>query len=591
MSSTANTHAYVFQGGPVNSSYSLIHCIEKEKKKRLLWGFHSKVKEYNNIKEGDMVFLYVTKTIKTIVASGYVESKFIDESKFWPIDSKYGDLWPKRVWIRIEYIYINDDILNLLRKCSQCDTDECQECYQLNTCYKDLRDEIQRVYKTIFGSHKTMPGSIRPINSTAANKIREILAKYCIKVSVNLKDIFKDLIKVEESANIGLRHLEALILIHLISGKNVIITGPPGSGKTTLSENICKTLGVESRIVTGNPEWTPFDTIGGRDINGIFRPGLVTNSIIDCWRSLKNKDVPAFLIMDEINRANVDLALGRLFTLLDIKHRENNPLIESTENLGDAFKDVLINGNLYVPYSFRIIATMNSYDKALLFKLGYALLRRFAVAEMRRNFKFEPNLQGWIDRVKEFIKEEKGCELEKSVNLDIIENELKNLSRPTFNDYALIDLSLQTYLEKYNGVRGILEKLATNLGLTYLDILGLIYKIICAINERLYDYDAEVTEAPVADIIKFITISTLLDENWTSQHLATLLDEAFSSYVAPQIDILADKVRAENLKLLPLKGERSLKNELKDLSEMMKNLGLIKFSNKLSKLAGGESIL
>jgi hypothetical protein len=84
MSSTANTYAYVFQGGPVNSSYSLIHCIEKEKKKRLLWGFHSKVEEYNNIKEGDMVFLYVTKTIKTIVASGYVESKFIDESKFCP---------------------------------------------------------------------------------------------------------------------------------------------------------------------------------------------------------------------------------------------------------------------------------------------------------------------------------------------------------------------------------------------------------------------------------------------------------------------------------------------------------------------------
>jgi ABC-type multidrug transport system fused ATPase/permease subunit len=275
MSSTANTYAYVFQGGPVNSSYSLIHCIEKEKKKRLLWGFHSKVEEYNNIKEGDMVFLYVTKTIKTIVASGYVESKFIDESKFWPIDSEYGDTWPKRVWIRIEYIYINDDILNLLRKCSQCNTDECYECHQLNVHYKDLRDEIQRVYKT-------KPGSIRPINSADANKIREILAKYCIKVSVNLKDTFKDLIKVEEATNIGLRHLEALILIHLISGKNVIITGPPGSGKTTLSENICKTLGVESRIITGNPEWTPFDTIGGRDIKGIFKPGLVTNSIIDC---------------------------------------------------------------------------------------------------------------------------------------------------------------------------------------------------------------------------------------------------------------------------------------------------------------------
>jgi MoxR-like ATPase len=582
MSSTANTYAYVFQGGPVNSSYSLIHCIEKEKKKRLLWGFHSKVEKYNNIKEGDMVFLYVTKTIKTIVASGYVESKFIDESKFWPIDSEYGDTWPKRVWIRIEYIYINDDILNLLRKCSQCNTDECYECHQLNVHYKDLRDEIQRVYKT-------KPGSIRPINSADANKIREILAKYCIKVSVNLKDTFKDLIKVEEATNIGLRHLEALILIHLISGKNVIITGPPGSGKTTLSENICKTLGVESRIITGNPEWTPFDTIGGRDIKGIFKPGLVTNSIIDCWRSLKNKGVPAFLIIDEINRANVDLALGRLFTLLDVKHRDS-PLIESTEKLSDDFKDVLIKGNLYVPYSFRIIATMNSYDKALLFKLGYALLRRFAVVEMRRNFKFEPNSQDWIEKVKNFIKERKSCDLEKSVDLDMIDKDLRNLSRHEYNDYALIDGDLQTAIGN-NGVRGILGRLAKNLGLDFQDILSLIYKIVCTINENLSNYEIEITEAPVADTIKFIAVSALLDENWASQHLATLLDEALSSYVAPQLDILADKVRAENLKLLPVKEERSLKEKLDDLSNTMKNLKLIKFSDKLRKLAGGESIL
>jgi hypothetical protein len=425
-----------------------------------------------------------------------------------------------------------------------------------------------------------------PLISKAIEIFKNINPK---KVPIDLRKIFKDLIKSEESINIGLRHLEALISIHLIAGKNAIITGTPGSGKTTLSENICKTLGLESSVITGNPEWTPFDTIGGRDINGIFRPGLVTNSIIDCWRSLKNKGVPAFLIIDEINRANVDLALGGLFTLLDVKHREN-PLIESTENLGDAFKDVLIKGNLYVPYSFRIIATMNSYDKALLFKLGYALLRRFAVVDMRRNFKFEQNPQDWIEKVKDFIKKGKSCDLEKSVNLDMIDKELRNLSRREFNDYALIDGYLQTTIGN-DGVRGILGRLAKNLGLDSQDILSLIYKMVCTINERLSNYEIEITEAPVADTIKFIAVSALLDENWASQHLATLLDEALSSYVAPQLDILADKVRAENLKLLPLKEERSLKEKLDDLSDMMKNLELIKFSDRLSKLARGESIL
>ena len=32
-----------------------------------------------------------------------------------------------------------------------------------------------------------------------------------------------------------------------------------------------------------------------------------------------------------------------------------------------------------VPLSLRVLATMKSYDRALLFKLGYALTRRFAV--------------------------------------------------------------------------------------------------------------------------------------------------------------------------------------------------------------------
>jgi hypothetical protein len=130
-----------------------------------------------------------------------------------------------------------------------------------------------------------------------------------------------------------------------------------------------------------------------------------------------------------------------------------------------------------------------------------------------------------------------------------------------------------------------------NLGLTSSDILSLIYKIICTINEKLSEFNVEITEAPIADTIKFLAVSTLLDEIWASQHLVTLLDEAFSSYIIPQLDILGDKVRAERLGLLPVKGAKRLKEELEELSKMMEELTLNRSYKQLKRLAEGESIL
>jgi len=71
------------------------------------------------------------------------------------------------------------------------------------------------------------------------------------------------------------------------------------------------------------------------------------------------------------NRANVDLAFGKFFTLLDPAHREKEKL--------EIYGHEGVKASITVPFSFRVLATMNNYDRALLFKLGYALTRRFAV--------------------------------------------------------------------------------------------------------------------------------------------------------------------------------------------------------------------
>jgi hypothetical protein len=64
----------------------------------------------------------------------------------------------------------------------------------------------------------------------------------------------------------------------------------------------------------------------------------------------------------------MDAAFGPLFTALDPAHRRVSlPFFDANRR------------ELLVPKRFRIIGTMNSYDKNFLFRLSYALMRRFAL--------------------------------------------------------------------------------------------------------------------------------------------------------------------------------------------------------------------
>ena len=386
--------------------------------------------------------------------------------------------------------------------------------------------------------------------------------------------------------------LEKLLVLHLIAGKNVIVLGPPGSGKTGLVKDLCESLGVKCNIATGNPEWTPFDTIGGYGVDGGFRAGFITVSVAECLKSLRSSGRPVFLIIDEINRANVDLAFGPLFTRLDLSHRDSPLLAIERGKVSDlsVLGEVLDGDRLYVPYSFRILATMNSYDRALLFKLGYALLRRFAVVEMRRDFRFEPNPEGWVNKAREWLSKHRvQCSLSNTVKLDLAERELL-LSRPQLNDYALLDPILHNELSSKR-IKGVLEELATNAGFSGWDELwSIITSIACSINEKLVESNVEVTEAPLTDTVKLLVVATLLDKDWASKHLRALLDEALSSYVIPQLDILADRVRAERLGLM-LEGGKGVKDRVEALSREMGDLGLTKTSTLLKRLAGGGSVL
>lgn len=176
--------------------------------------------------------------------------------------------------------------------------------------------------------------------------------------------------------------LQNQIQTALNSGKHIILTGPPGTGKSKLANEICRQIGVSNKLVTATSNWTTYDTIGGYkpQKNGelYFDPGL----FLQCFKDKKGNDANDWLIIDEINRADIDKAFGPLFSVLTGDEVTLPYEVGSGKQMvlrpESKVKNEIQPNEFVVPSNWRIIGTMNTIDKSSLFEMSYAFMRRFA---------------------------------------------------------------------------------------------------------------------------------------------------------------------------------------------------------------------
>jgi MoxR-like ATPase len=362
------------------------------------------------------------------------------------------------------------------------------------------------------------------------------------------------------------------ILASLIAGKNLLLVGPPGSGKTSYIRDLLEGLGIDYVLRTGNPEWTAFDVVGGFDLQGSWRDGFITAAI---RRSLEGKR-PVWVAIDELNRANLDLALGEYFTFLDVEHRKK-PF-----KAGD--------GELRVPYSFRILATMNSFDRSLLQKLGFALRRRFTVVDFAR-FRNLSHSEEEVEKFCERVANLPQCELQVFDS----ERALRVFELAESPDYAVIFSEVYDWFSE-NRESMLKIQVECSHAAGPLDLRSLLACIIDEVNGELRGYSCEVcpveiTPGIAADALRFLAAARALDavvsrgapQSWRPEKLLYLLDFAVAAYVVPQLDILSGYVQIEGDK-----GQAA--RNLSGVADKFRGWGLKASAEYAEKLSRGFNV-
>ncbi|MBW0105046.1 MoxR family ATPase [Pseudonocardia sp. KRD291] len=142
---------------------------------------------------------------------------------------------------------------------------------------------------------------------------------------------------------VGRRRELDLVLAAVTAGRDILLEGPPGTGKSTVLRAITGNWGIPFVLVEGNAELTPARLVGHHNPARVLREdyssdNFVAGPLVEAMRS------GGFLYIEELNRAPED-------TL--------NVLLASMAEREVAVPRV---GTIAAEPTFRVLASMNPFD-------------------------------------------------------------------------------------------------------------------------------------------------------------------------------------------------------------------------------------
>jgi 5-methylcytosine-specific restriction protein B len=180
----------------------------------------------------------------------------------------------------------------------------------------------------------------------------------------------------------------------LLDEQQLVFYGPPGTGKTYLAMKLAEHFGggpEQVKIVQFHPSYSYEDFFEG------FRPvedpethevafrltAGPLRELADLASREGSRHIPHFLIIDEINRANLAKVFGELYFLLEYRRKS----VRLTYSGGD----------FALPRNLFVIGTMNTADRSIAL-VDAAMRRRFAFVELSPRTEPTSGLLGrWLE--------------------------------------------------------------------------------------------------------------------------------------------------------------------------------------------------